>query len=171
MLTIITTLRPFFEDNYRRISVREYARLMKISPPFASKRLKEYEKEELLEKEKEGQFIYFVAKKTSTLFVGMQRMYYYQRLKKIGVLDYLEQTLVNPVIILFGSLAKGETQERSDIDLAIFSISKKRLDLREYETKLGREIQLFLFKDRKNAEKQKELYNNILNGAILSGCW
>ncbi len=31
MLKIINNLKPFIEDNYRRISVREYARIQKIS--------------------------------------------------------------------------------------------------------------------------------------------
>ena len=35
MLNIINNLRPFIEDCYRRISVREYSRLLKVSPPTA----------------------------------------------------------------------------------------------------------------------------------------
>ena len=36
---------PFFQDCYRRINVREYSRLMKISPPTASKLLSSYSQE------------------------------------------------------------------------------------------------------------------------------
>ena len=54
MLTIFNNLKPFFEDNYRRISVREYARIIKISPPSASKLLNNLEKEGLLTKEKKN---------------------------------------------------------------------------------------------------------------------
>jgi hypothetical protein len=32
MLNIIDNLRPFIEDNYRLINVREYARTQKVSP-------------------------------------------------------------------------------------------------------------------------------------------
>ena len=53
MLKIIYILKPFFEDNYRRINVREYARLQKISPPTASKILEQMHKEKLLKKETE----------------------------------------------------------------------------------------------------------------------
>lgn len=48
MLDIINNLKPFFEDCYRRINVREYSRLMKISPPTASKLLSKYHKLNLL---------------------------------------------------------------------------------------------------------------------------
>ena len=53
MLNIINSLKPFIEDCYRRINVREYARIMKISPPTASKILFELNKEELLSIEKD----------------------------------------------------------------------------------------------------------------------
>ena len=48
MLNIINNLKPFFEDCYGRINVREYARIIKISPPTASKILLELNKEGLL---------------------------------------------------------------------------------------------------------------------------
>lgn len=53
MLKIFNNLEPFFENNYKRINVREYARLKKISPPTASKLLSELQKEDLLEREDE----------------------------------------------------------------------------------------------------------------------
>ena len=52
MLKIINDLRPFFEDCYRRVNVREYAKIMHISPPTASKILDSYHHENLLCKEK-----------------------------------------------------------------------------------------------------------------------
>src|SRR3989344_3325281 len=108
MLEIFNSLEPFFKENYRRINVREYARIQKISPPSASK--------------------------------------------------YLEEELINPVIILFGYFAKAEITDNSDIDIAIFSDTKKKLDLGACEKKLGRKIQIFSFQ-RKEDIKNKELLN------------
>ena len=51
MLNIINDLDCFFEDCYRRVNVREYARIKGISPPTASKILTNYQKEGLLFKE------------------------------------------------------------------------------------------------------------------------
>lgn len=167
----MNNLKPFFEDNYRRINVREYARLLKISPPFASKILKEMEKEGLLLREKDRLFLYFVANRQNSLFLQLQRIYYAQQIEKTGLFDYFEKELVNPLIILFGSLAKGEAQNTSDMDLAIFTTTKKELEMKRFEQKLGREIQLFTFKNRKEAEKNEELFNNICNGCILRGSW
>lgn len=168
MLEIFNKLQPFFEDNYRRINVREYARLAKISPPSASKLLSELEKEGLLKREEEKNYIYYLANKESPLFVKLSRAYWHEKLKDIT--NFLEQQLVSPVIILFGSFAKAEINPNSDIDLAVFTASKKKIELATFEKKLKRKIQIFVFKDREDV-KSRDLLNNILNGIILSGSW
>ena len=61
-------------------------------------------------------------------------------------------------------------KEGSDIDVALFTPSRNKLDLGKFEKKLGRKIQLFLFKDRKDV-KNGHLLSNILNGFIISGSW
>src|SRR3989344_5320006 len=106
MLKIFNNLGPFFEDNYRRMNVREYARLMKISPPSASKLLSKYEKESLLNREEEKRYIYYYANKDNNLFVFLSRIYWYQKMKEL--ISYMEREFADPVIILFGSFAKAE---------------------------------------------------------------
>jgi len=106
MLNIIDNLEPFFEDNYRRISVREYARLKKISPPTASKLLLELSKEGLLKRETDRNYIYYFANKQDKVFIDMSRVYWFLKLKNSGILEVLEKELLNPVIFLFGSLSK-----------------------------------------------------------------
>ncbi|MEA3379038.1 MAG: nucleotidyltransferase domain-containing protein [Nanoarchaeota archaeon] len=169
MLEIINKLKPFFEDNYRRINVRKYARMQKISPPNASTFLKKINKEGLLNKEEENRYIYFYANRNNKTFTTLQRVYYLNLFEKIGLLDYLEKELVTPTIILFGSYAKGEINQNSDIDLAIFSPSKK-INLEKFEKKLGKTIQVFSFRKKEDI-KNKNLLNNILNGFILKWGW
>jgi len=170
MLEIINSLKPFFEDNYRRINVREYARLQNISPPTASKLLEKLRKETLLRKEIEKQYIYYYANKDSKLFIDFSRIYWKIRLEKKGLVDYLEKELLSPIIILFGSLAKAEVRKDSDLDLAIFSVTNKQIKLEKYEKLLKRNIQIFIFNKRENI-KSKELLNNVLNGYKIKGKW
>jgi len=165
MLNIINNLRPFIEDCYRRINVREYARLMKISPPTASKTLLELNKEELLTVERDRNYIFYYANKKNKLFIDLSRIYW--KIKLTPLLDYLEKEIVNSTAILFGSLSKAETKKSSDIDLCIIS-HKKEFDLEKFEKILNRKIQLFSFSSLVNI-KNKELVNNILNGYILAG--
>ena len=169
MLKIIDSLQAFFNDNYKRIHVREYARLQKISPPTASKLLKKFNKEKLLKQETDKQYIYYYANKDSELFMDFSRIYWKIALKDSGLIDYFIQETLSPVIILYGSLSKAEVKQDSDIDLAIFTVTKKELNIEKYEKRLKRKIQLMVFKDIDGANK--ELRNNILNGYRIEGYW
>ena len=73
MLDIINNLTLFFEDNYAKINVRRYSRIMKISPPTASKLLKKYEEENLLESSKYERYIFFNAKRDNKDFIDPSR--------------------------------------------------------------------------------------------------
>lgn len=165
MLNIINNLKPFFEDCYRRINVREYSRLTKISPPTASKMLLEFSKEGLLLIEKDRNYIFYYANKSSKTFLELSRMYWRFRLKEL--ISFLNQNLTNPSIILFGSLSKAEVKEDSDIDLCIIG-HKKELNLKSFENVLKRKIQLFFFSSIKDI-KNRELANNIINGYVMEG--
>ncbi|MFH1505910.1 MAG: ArsR family transcriptional regulator [archaeon] len=170
MLKIFNNLEMFFEDNYLRVNVREYARLMNISPPSASTLLASLENEGLLKSEKEHRYIFYSANRENMLFVELCKAYWRMRFKKIGLLDYLQEELVNPLVVLFGSFSKAEIKQDSDIDMAVFSVTKKELDLRSFEKKLKRNMQLFAFKDEKDV-LNKELLKNIRNGFVLLGRW
>ncbi|MBS3079500.1 nucleotidyltransferase domain-containing protein [Candidatus Pacearchaeota archaeon] len=165
MLNIINSLKPFFEDCYRRINVREYSRLRKISPPTASKILFELNKEGLLLIEKDRNYIFYYANKNNKIFVDLSRIYWNLRLDNL--VHFLNKNLTNPAIILFGSLSKAETKNDSDIDICIIG-HKKELNIKNFEDNLKRKIQLFFFSSVGDM-KNKELANNIINGYILEG--
>lgn len=165
MLKLINDLRPFFEDCYARISVRQYARMMKITPPTASSLLKLYEKEGLLLKAKDRNYLMFYANKDSQLFIGLSRLYWQFRLSEL--IQFLENKLTSPAAVLFGSLSKAEAKPDSDIDLAIFA-AKRTVDFGHFEKKLKRKIQVFWYSSLKNVPS-KELENSIINGYILTG--
>jgi len=164
MLKIINDLIPFFQDNYERINVREYARRVKTTPPTASKLLSEYEKEGLLKKEIDKIYIYYTANKDSKEFILLSRIFYQRELKPIT--EYIKEELISPKIILFGSFSKAEINKNSDIDIAVFSVSGKQLKLDKFEDKLKRKIQLFQYKKESDV-KNEDLLKNIQNGFIL----
>src|SRR3989344_3298186 len=102
MLNIINNLKPFCEDCYRRINVREYARIVDISPPTASKLLSEYCKLGLLVKEKDKNYIFYYANKSNKNFIDLSRIYWRHRLSE--VIEHLDGKLIDPLVILFGSI-------------------------------------------------------------------
>jgi predicted nucleotidyltransferase len=165
MLNIINNLQPFFEDCYRRINVREYAKIIKVSPPTASKILNSLEKEGILLKEKDRNYLFFSSNKESKQFIDLSRIYWYLKLNKL--ISYIDNIVIQPTIVLFGSLSKAEATPNSDIDLAVFG-HKKPINLENFEKQLKRKIQLFWFVSLKEIANE-ELKNNILNGYILNG--
>jgi predicted nucleotidyltransferase len=165
MLNIINNLKPFFEDCYRRISVREYSRLIKVSPPTASKMLSEFSKEGLLLAEKDRNYIFYYTNKNSKIFIDLSRIYW--KIKLDPLTDFLNKNITPQAIILFGSLSKAEAKEDSDIDLCIIG-HKKEINLKNFENSLRRKVQLFFFNSVKNI-KGEELANNIINGCALNG--
>ena len=164
MLNIFYELGPFFEDSYRRISVREYARIIKVSPPSASKILAKYSKEGLLIKEEERRYIFYYTNKQSQTFIDLSRIYLLNKLNDLIL--YLKSELISPTIVLFGSFSKAEISKNSDIDIAIFTKSKRKINLDNFEKKLNRKIQTFVFENLEKV-KNKDLLHNILNGYIL----
>jgi predicted nucleotidyltransferase len=165
MLNIINNLKPFYEDCYRRINIREYSRIMKISAPTASKILFKMNKQGLLNLEKERNYLFFYANKENKNFIDFSRIYWRNKFNEL--LDFLNKQLTSPTIILFGSLSKAEAKSDSDIDLAIFS-NKKNINLEKFEEILKRKIQILWFESITKIEN-KELANNIINGYILKG--
>ena len=165
MLEIINNLKPFFEDCYRRINVREYSKLVGISPPTASKILSEFNKEGLLSQEKYRNYIFYYANKNNKIFIDFSRIYWRIKLEKL--IYSLSKNLANPTIILFGSLSKAEAKRDSDIDICIVG-HKREIDLVNFEKILKRKIQLFFFNSIKDI-KTEELANSIINGFLLEG--
>jgi predicted nucleotidyltransferase len=94
-----------------------------------------------------------------------------------SLIEFLTNYFENPrAISLFGSFRKGDDISTSDIDIAIETArldedkaklkSLENRELKEFESLLGRKIQIHLF-DRKNIDIN--LFNNIANGILLWG--
>lgn len=168
MIKIIFRLSPFFEDNYEKINVRKYARMLNISPPTASKFLKEMVDLGLLISNIDKGYLLFRANRENKTFKDLQNIYWFEYFKDSGLLDFLKKELINPTIVLFGSLSKCEATKNSDIDLALFTKLKKKINISLYEKKLKRKIQLIIFPNRDNIEN-RNLFNNVINGYVLEG--
>ncbi len=172
MLGIINNLAPFFEDNYARINIRHYSRLMKISPPTASKLLKRYAEEHLLESSTYERYIFFSARRDDKTFIDLSRIYWRDRLE--GLSTFLaDKFAVEPAIILFGSMSKAEVRKDSDIDIAVIGVNStvnpfKDMDMAAFEKDLGRKLDIFKFKSLMDAYKLP-IWKAILNGYILKG--
>ena len=163
-------LQPFLE-NTQQFHLREIARKLKISPETAKKYLEQFTKQELLTSTRERGNLLYEANQANEKLKFEKKIWNIRRIQKSGLLEELRDTLAEPTIVLFGSWARGENHEGSDVDLFIRTEETNEPDLKKYEKKLG-EIQLFLY-NRKKFERMrknnKELLSNIINGVILHG--
>ena len=140
--------------------------------PSVSNYIKILQKEKLIIKREEyGNFLWF-AQRENNFFKKYKIADKLISLEKSQLINKLDDKYFYPTIILFGSSSLGEDIETSDIDLCIISENKKEIDLKKFEKKLNRNIQLFIFNKKdfqKLKEKSKELYSNIINGIVLRG--
>jgi len=164
-------IKVFFENPVPKdagFQLREISRIASLATTSVKLYLNEMVDEGLIIRTKHRLYTYpvYQANFDSMEFKLLKKIDTIITLRESGLIEYLENQCMPDVIILFGSASKGEDTIESDIDL--FLVSREReLDLRDFETKLKRNISL-LFSEY-FGELSNELKNNIINGVILKG--
>ena len=157
----------FFLNPVSKLRVRQIEKTLKLPLPSVIRYCKELTKDGILTTIKTGNVIFYTADRSNEKFLLDKRLFNIRQIYKSGLIDYLRQELSNPVIVLFGSYAKGEDIETSDIDIYVETPSKKETPLDEFEKKLQRKIQVFRYRSITEI-KNKHLANNIINGITLN---
>ncbi len=150
----------------KRYQVRELSREINLAPTSINLHLKELENSNLAKREKIGIYWSYKANFDDENFRFYKKILNLINIKESGIIMGLENIATPDAIVLFGSYAKGEDTEKSDIDIFLLA-KEKGINLGKYEAKLGRAIHLFFSEDLNKLPN--ELQNNILNGIILSG--
>ena len=169
MFKDLNTLKLFFEEPTREFNVREVARILHISPATASKVLNMFVEKGLLVERKERLLKLYKANLESDFYKDLKIFYNIRKIKETGLLNALNAFYLKPTIVLFGSAAFGLDTETSDFDLLVISEKTKEFpDLKKFEKKMNRKLQLFVVKDVTKL-RNKRLINNILNGIVIQG--
>ena len=163
------TIREFFFINPNaKLRVREIERILKLPLPSVIRYCKELEKEKILAAIKTGSVNFYTADRGSEKYLLEKKLYNIKIIYGSGLIDYIKFELSNPSVVLFGSFAKGEDTEESDIDLYIETPSKKKVNFEKFEKLFKRRIQVFQHKSL-NELSNSYLANNIINGFLLNG--
>ena len=158
-------LKIFLNSPTEKFRLREISRIAKVSPASVMNYLKEFEKEGIIKRiEKRGIPFYSAERDTEDL-VFYKKISILYELHDSGLIEELWDKLCPKAIILYGSHAKGESTEESDVDIFIIG-KEKQFDLTVFEKKLGKTIHL-MFDKVENIPK--ELKNNLINGIVLKG--
>lgn len=157
----------FFLNPTARLRVRQIEKEAKAPLPSAIRYAKELEKEGVLKSEIIAGVNLYSADRSSKRFLVEKMLFNIRQMHESGLVAYLVEEYSNPAIILFGSYAKGEDIETSDIDLYVETNAKDIKISSEFEKKLKRAVQIFAYKNIKDI-KNKELANNIINGIRIN---
>lgn len=168
-LIFLKVIKFFFENPYEEVYLRQLAKKLNLST-FATKKYSDFlVKEDLIKEERKANLRYFKSNINNIFFKQLKIAYNTNLIIKSGLIDFLKQNLANvSSIVLFGSMAKGEDDKKSDIDFLIIG-KEKYLNLEKFEEKFGKEITLHIFswsEWNKNAEDNKAFYFEIITYGI-----
>lgn len=161
-------IKLFFDGPGERLHVREVARRTGLSPPGAMKILRRLKSEELVIEEPDNVVVNYRGNYDSSRFVALKRSTNLFSLYACGLIELLSEHYAAPeCIVLFGSYARGEDTNKSDIDIAIVTGVDNEPDLQKYEKKLNRKISIHTIRNLKEADHN--FLNSLANGIVLSG--
>ena len=156
----------FYTYPTQKFHVREIARLIKLSPATVLKFISELEKANFVHREETIALTQVWANLENEQFQRNKRIFNLQQIEDSGLVDYLIKEYNHPTLVLFGSYARGEDLEKSDIDIAILTHKHKTLMLDKFKEKMKRKINVHeLTLEKVSEEFKKSLYN----GIVLAG--
>ena len=159
-------LKVFLYSPTESFRLRELSRLSGISPVSVMNYLKEYEEEGIIMRYRKRGVPFYQAIRDNEQFKLYKRISILYELNLSGLVDYLWEKFSPEAIILYGSYAKGESVEDSDIDIYMLC-KEKAVNIKEFEEMIGKPIHLMFGASVKKIPT--ELMNNLINGIVLKG--
>lgn len=172
-MTHFKILQLFLKKPYEKYYLREASRILKMSPMTVGRSLQLLTKEGLLKKEKNKNQILYKANLEYLPFKYLKIAYNLSWLERKNIIPFLKEKLPGlSTVVLYGSYAKGEDDEKSDLDLLTISALKKDISS-ELSKELGIETGILNFTPiewSNEAKKNRALYLDIITeGIILFG--
>jgi len=159
-------LEFFIQHPSREVYLREYGRMLKISPNSAQRFSNRFVAQKYLVEQRRGHLRYFKANLENMVFRQAKILHSLRELQKVGMIELLKERGVSHAV-LFGSVAQGTDDEKSDIDLVIIASSKEdvRKALTGIQKILSRELsaQIFTWGEWREQEKNnKAFYRDVI---------
>lgn len=155
---VVKVLGYYFLNPEARFYVRELAELLKLDPGNLSRKMIELKKDGLFITEKEGKNIFYSLNRKFPLLEEYKNIYE----DKFGLIESLKQVLGTESGLveayIFGSYAKGNFEEGSDIDLLLIGSHdhlKVGRTLSALEKRWHREINIIDFSSTEFNKKMK----------------
>jgi predicted nucleotidyltransferase len=172
-ITQLKVLTLFIENPYTGYYLRESARLLDMDPMTVKRSLNLLLRDEFLFKTEEKNRMLYHANMENPAFRHLKISYNLSYLHKKKIADFILNKMKSVTsIMLFGSFAKGENDESSDIDIVTISLSKDKPSA-ELAKLLERDVNLLNFTPAQwsdQSKKNRAFYLDvILDGIPLYG--
>lgn len=153
-------------DPLSEFHLREISRRTKVSAPYVKKELDQLRKINLVTETVRGNLKLYRINKNSPIIEDIKRIFLKtdslggllsEELSELGEIDYA---------LIYGSFARGEETENSDIDLLVIgSVDEEKLVpiIGSIEKKIGREVNYILWTAAEFEKRAKERHNLLLD--------
>ncbi len=172
-LTLLKITRFFIENPYQEVYLRQLAKKLKLSP-FAIKKYADLLLEDkLIKEERKANLRYFKSNINNLFFKHLKIAFNLRIILKSGLTGFLTENIPNvSSIVLFGSIAKGEDDKKSDVDILVIG-KKKYINLDKFEKTIDKRITTHMFswsEWNNKAKKDKAFYYEVvIHGIPLYG--
>lgn len=138
--------------------LREISRSVGENTNSVRRELNQLMEANLIVQTKKGNLIFYKINRNSPIFPTLKELFLKTESLGNHLRDVLSKTESIKLALVFGSFAKGEETEKSDIDLLIVgSVKESGLirKIRELENHLGREINYILWSEEEYQRRKK----------------
>jgi len=172
-ITQLKVLTLFLENPHSSYYLRESARILDMDPMTVKRSLSLLLRDELLVKTEEKNRILYQANMENPAIRHLKISYNLSFLQEKKMVKFIINKMKSVTsIMLFGSFAKGENDESSDIDIVTISLSKDK-PTAELAKLLGRDVNLLNFTPAQwsnQSKKNRAFYLDVIvDGISLHG--
>lgn len=166
-------LAYFLRNPSKSVYVKELSRLLAVSPGSTSTALSRFKEWGIVIKDEKAQTHFYELNNELPFVKGLKSSLFLIDVHEIGFVDALLELEENIIsIALYGSLAAGDFDSQSDMDLLVISPKKIPLNdfIENFNKKLGRDINIEVFSLAKwnlLKKKEKPFYNNVMRNHVL----
>ena len=156
-------LNLIVDNPYKKFYLREISKELNISPSSVKKALDRLKELNLTKEEHLANLRIISANIEETLLKQIKKT------KNIEMINPLIKIEPSTSIVLFGSMAKGENDNNSDIDLLVITNKHEPFDLHEYKNHPVQIIKMSPANWKKVKENNPALTKEIKQGILLKG--
>lgn len=170
----LRVLSYFFDEPYKEVYLRGLAREVKLSIFPLKNAVDDLVGEGLLLERREGGLRYLKVNVGNLFFRHLKIAFNVKKILDCGIVDFLRENVpALSSVVLFGSWAKGEDDRKSDVDFVVIGQRPRRIEVSDFEVKLGRKVELTFLRWsewRKKAHEDRAFYLEVItNGIVFYG--